>query len=119
MEEVSKRDHSWCLPLLPYTSSVPSTTALGMWRAQPLLLPSAALASSLNPAACCASPASAKGIAAAEAHAHKLELLKAGTPSQARAALDLNPPVEIISVTLQAVSGFILEFIKFQCHPYS
>lgn len=60
-----------------------------------------------------------KGIAAAEGHARKLELLKAGTPSQARATLDLNPPIEIISVTLRAVSGFILEFIKFQCHPYS
>lgn len=100
---VGKRDCSCCLPLLPYTSSSPGITllAVSMW----VLLGTAL--TSPQPSIFCAHPSSAR----------------ARPPQRLTraiwAALDLNPPVEIISVTLQAVSGFILEFIKFQCHPYS
>lgn len=49
----------------------------------------------------------------------KLKSSALAKPSPAWAVLDLTPSEEKISTTLQAVSGFILEFIKFQCHPYS
>lgn len=61
-----------------------------------------------------------KGKATAKAQVCTFEVLKSlAKTSPARAVLDLTPPAEITSTTLQAVSGFILEFIKFQCHPYS
>lgn len=84
MAEVSKRDHGWCFPLLPYTSSVAGTTSLGAGR----LVPPGEEGAASTAARCCShllprpscllcKSCLSKGIAT-EAHACKLELLKPG-----------------------------------------
>lgn len=81
MEEVSKRDHGWCPPLLPYAGSVPSPTSRGASRSvAPCRERSLRRCSRLlpRPSRLLRKSCLSKGTAAAEAHACMLELLKPG-----------------------------------------